>query len=286
MQQGRSHGKFQVGPLLLPFPKRFIEHTRVQVAFAEGLMFHQRLMEGDVVADAADAVLAQGRAHALDGLQARGTPSAQLADQGVVEHGHLGALIDSAVVAHIAPAGRAQEGDSPRTRHEVPVWIFGIDAAFHGPAVQGNFLLGHGQFFTAGHEDLPLDEIKARDPFRDGMLHLQAGVHLQKVEVAVGVRQELHGAGAHVVHRPGHLQGRFAHGLAHLRRDVGAGGLLNHLLMAPLHGAFPLVQVDMIAVGVREDLDLDVTGPNDGLLHIDAVVAEGRQGLAPGPGQG
>ncbi len=107
------------------------------------------------------------------------------------------------------------------------------------------------------------------------MLHLEARVHLQEVEVAVRVRQEFHGARAHIIHRARHLQRGLAHGFAHLGRHMGRRCLLDDLLVAALHGTLALPEVDMVAVLVTEDLDLDVAGLENGLFHIDRIIAEG-----------
>ena len=56
---------------------------------------------------------------------------------------------------------------------------------------------------------------------------------------------------------------------------VGAGRLLEHLLVAALGRAVALEEVDDVAVGVGEDLHLDVAAGLDVLLDQHGVVAEG-----------
>ena len=51
------------------------------------------------------------------------------------------------------------------------------------------------KFAPAAIRICALDEIDAGDHFGDGMLHLDAGIHLDEVEAAVLVHQELDGAG-------------------------------------------------------------------------------------------
>ena len=51
--------------------------------------------------------------------------------------------------------------------------------------------------------------------------------------------------------------------------------------MAPLDRAVPLAEVDAVAVGVEQDLDLDVAWPLEEALEDEAVVAECRRRLAP-----
>ena len=73
-----------------------------------------------------------------------------------------------------------------------------------------------------------------------------------------------------------------AHGLALGVGEQGRGGLLHHLLVPALQAALTFAQVQDVAVGVGQHLDLDVAGPLDQLLHQQGRVAEGGQGLAAG----
>ena len=58
---------------------------------------------------------------------------------------------------------------------------------------------------------LPLHEIDPRHHLRDRMLDLQPRVHLEEIELAVLVEQELDGAGVRVADRPGHERGALGH---------------------------------------------------------------------------
>ena len=117
---------------------------------------------------------------------------------------------------------------------------------------------------------------------RDGMLDLQARVHLQEEERAVLAGDELHRAGAVVAHGLGQRDGLLAHGLARLLVEQRRGRLLDHLLVAALDGAFALAQVDHVPVLVAQHLDLDVARVDDELLDEHAIVAEARLGLRAG----
>ena len=59
-------------------------------------------------------------------------------------------------------------------------------------------------------------------------------------------------------------------------------GDLDDLLMAALHGAIALEQVDQVAVLVAQQLHLDVAGAGDVFFEEDVGDAEGRAGFAPG----
>jgi hypothetical protein len=62
-------------------------------------------------------------------------------------------------------------------------------------AVELDVLLLHRESAAGGDADLLMHEIDAGDRFRHRMLDLQAGVHLDEIELAVLV-EELDGAGA------------------------------------------------------------------------------------------
>ena len=134
--------------------------------------------------------------------------------------------------------------------------------------------LGERELFARRHADHQFHQVQARDAFRHRVLHLQAGVHLQEIEVLVLADDKLHRARALVFHSLGQLHGLLAHGLAGGFADEGAGRLFDHLLVAALDGALALVQVNDVAVAVAHHLDFDVARLLYKLLDEDAVVAK------------
>jgi hypothetical protein len=116
------------------------------------------------------------------------------------------------------------------------------------------------------------------------VLHLDPGVHLDEVELAVLV-EELEGADAAVADlRQASAQrspmSRSCFG------DAGCRGLLDDLLVAALHGAVALAEMDRVAVVVGQHLELHVARVLQILLHVDGVVAEGGAGLGLGQRDG
>ena len=186
------------------------------------------------------------------------------------------------------PAGTAVRGDAAVVGHEIVLRILGGDAALQGVRVDADVVLRrHAALRRAdaragGDADLRLDEIDAGDALGDRVLDLDARVDLDEIEPAgVGVLQELDRAGGAVVHGAADLERRLAQ-LAPLRVGQEHGRrALDHLLVAPLHGAVALVQMHQVAVRVAEDLHLDVPRAAHQLLEVDLVLAEGRLGLAP-----
>ena len=89
--------------------------------------------------------------------------------------------------------------------------ILGIDAALDRPSVLREILLLERQRRSRRDLDLRLDQIEARDQLGHRMLDLDAGVHFEEVEVALGVDQEFDRAGVGVVDGLGGLDRDFTH---------------------------------------------------------------------------
>ena len=117
------------------------------------------------------------------------------------------------------------------------------------------------------------------------MLHLDAGIHLHKVEMlSVAVQQKFHSACALVVDGLRRFHGSPAHLLPQLRRQAPGGGFLNELLVPALDGAVPVSQVDDVALAVRQDLKFNVPGFQHQLFQIHFIVSEAGVGLRFGGG--
>ena len=118
--------------------------------------------------------------------------------------------------------------------------------------------------FAAGHAQLPLHQVEPGDGFGDGVLHLQACVHLHEVELAaaehIGRCDELHRAGAHIAHAERRLDRGLAQAGAKLRVHAGRRGFFQHLLVSALHRAVTLEEVHALPEAVGKDLHLDVPG--------------------------
>ena len=129
-------------------------------------------------------------------------PGDQLRDQRVVVDRDLAALGGAAVVADARALRHPQAGDAARRRQEAGVGILGVDAALDGVAARREQRLGIEREPLAPRDpDLPLHQVDAGDHLGDRMLDLQPGVHLEEVERAVLVEQELDRAGVGVADR-------------------------------------------------------------------------------------
>ena len=110
------------------------------------------------------------------------------------------------------------------------------------------------------------------------MLDLQPGVHFQEEELPSG-KQELHRAGRRIADAPRRGHGRFAHRGTQFVVHRGRWGFFDDLLVTPLDRAFPLEQMDQVAVLVAQYLDLHVACGGEPAFQEKRVVPERRPGF-------
>ena len=113
------------------------------------------------------------------------------------------------------------------------------------------------------------------------MLDLEAGVHLDEGELAVPVEQELDRAGADIADRLSSGDRAPSERVAGFFGQPGRRSLLDDLLVAALGGTVALEEMDRVAQGVGEDLDLDMAGRRQVTLQQQPVVAERGHCFAP-----
>jgi hypothetical protein len=174
---------------------------------------------------------------------------------------------------------RAVPRQPPDRGQEVAIGVLGVKPAFDGPAGQRDVVLRKRQLLARRHADHLLHQVDTGDQLRHRMFHLQARVHLEEVEVLLPVDDELHRPGAGIAHRLRQRAGLFAHRLARRGVEEGRRRLLDDLLVAPLDRAFPLAEVDAVAMAIGQHLDLDMARLGDEFLDEHAVVAETRRRL-------
>src|SRR5271166_3071389 len=68
--------------------------------------------------------------------------------------------------------------------------ILGVNAAFDRRSLQGDLALLEVELFAQGEENAFLDEINTGYHFGNAVLNLDAGIHLDEIEVAVGSREK------------------------------------------------------------------------------------------------
>ena len=136
-------------------------------------------------------------------------------------------------------------------------------------------LLREGKLLPRGYTNLQVDQIQSRDQFGHWMLHLQARVHFQEIEVLVAVHKKLDGPRIAVLGSLGRAHRDFTHAAAHIWIDKFRRRLFQHFLMTPLNGALAFSEIHNIAVLIRQHLHLDMPWSENCFLQIDFTVAEG-----------
>ena len=129
------------------------------------------------------------------------------------------------------------------------------------------------------NQNLLLDQIQTCHHLGHRMLNLDAGVHLQEVEFAILVHNELDRPGVRVADLGERLNNPVTEFSA---RPIiyGCGRrLLENFLMTALDRAFALAEMDDLAAVVPKDLKLNVAWRDGELLQVNVRRAEGGLGF-------
>src|SRR5256884_1068040 len=263
--QVRGHRLAQTQPSL--------EVVDVGAALLEGRVVADLLVQRHVGLDAFDHHFGQRILHARDGGLARVAVGDDLAHQRIVVGRDVVAGVDVAVDADAGTTRGVPQPDRAGGWHE-GLGILRVDAAFHGMTADLHVALRVRQTLAGGDQQLRLHQIDPGDQLGHRVLDLDAGVHLDEVELVILV-QELHGAGTTVADRAAGFHTALPHEAPLAHGDARCRRLLDHFLVAPLHRAIALAQVDDVAVRVRQHLEFDVPRPLHEFLQVDLVVGEG-----------
>ena len=215
-----------------------------------------------------------------------GTARHDLREHRVEASGHLVAGSDPGIDADALAARPLDGEDGPRRRQEARLRVLGVEADLHRVAAQADVGLREPEPFAGRDPDLVGDEVSTGHQLRDGMLHLEARVHLQEEDVAAVVEEELACPGADVSDLAPQGQRRLGQALPRRLTDGGRGRLLEHLLVSPLDGAIALAEVDAVPVSIEEQLDLDVSRPFEEPLQDQAGHPRTQHGPRAGPRRG
>jgi len=264
--------------------EELVDETGVYPGRAKLVILQNLPEKAEIRANAAHVVLAKRANHARNGRLAGVGPDRQFRQQRVVLHGNHPTGVDAAIDANAGTQRPREARDFAGERKEVAIRVLGIDSAFDGGTAPGDLLLSERQARAGRDLYLEPHQVEAGDQFRDGVLHLKPGVHLQEIEAALLVHQEFNGSGVVIAGGASGADGGLTHGAAHFRvgGDQRRGAFLHYLLVTPLNGAFALPQVNHIAVLVSKHLDFDVAGPPDQPFHINLGAAKSSLGFAGG----
>ena len=136
--------------------------------------------------------------HAGNGFIAVRGVDDQFGHQRVVVGRNDAVGISGGVDAHADAAGDVPASDAPRRRGK-GLRMLGVDAALDGVAAHGDGVGEDvGQAGAGGDQNLTLHQVDATHHFGHRMLHLNARIYLNEIEVLVLVHQEFDGAGVGV----------------------------------------------------------------------------------------
>jgi hypothetical protein len=141
-------------------------------------------------------------------------------------------------------------------------------------SMETDLVLAHGKPAARCHANLLVHQIDAGDGFGHRMLHLQAGVHLDEVELAVFV-EKLDRPGAGIAHVGDRGCDDRPDSLALLGVEGRRVGLFPDLLVTSLQRAVALAKMDGTALAVTDHLHFDVARLFQILLDIDGIVPKG-----------
>ena len=249
----------------------------------------QRGEEPQVRRHAVDAELAQGPARPADrvGVVTARAVGDHLGEQRVEAGVRAISHVAVGVSAQPWTRGGLEGGEHTTAWARGAVWLhrLGVDAALDGvPARRWHVGLSQphiGKAGAASDSELRSYQVDAGDFLGDRVLDLDASIDLAEGDRArvVGVDEEFPGAQAAVADCSGHLHRGVTHRLAGIGRERGRGCDLHDLLVLALQRAFPLAQMGN-RLAVPDDLDLDVAGALDQLLHVEIAIAERGGSLA------
>ena len=157
----------------------------------EARMLEQRAVEADERLHAADLELLERAQHAPPRALAVGVAHDQLRDHRVVEVADLRARDHARVDAHARARRLAVRRDAARRRAEAGRHVLRVDAALDRVAAQHDVLLAQRQRLARRDAQLLAHEVDAGHQLGDGVLDLDARVHLHEVVGAVRREQPL-----------------------------------------------------------------------------------------------
>ena len=202
----------------------------------------------DIRLQPGNLVFVQDTPHSFDRILAAGSPHDQLADHRVIIDRNLITFIDIAVDSHSDPVRFGQLADNAGRWHEIVGGIFGTDPAFDSMPTLGYIFLPDMQRFVVGNTKLLLYQVEPQHLFGNRMLHLQTGVHFEKIKITVFINQELDRPGTGIVDGLSSRNRLLAHLFPQFRRNERRRTFLDNFLVTALHRAFAFAEMDHIPV--------------------------------------
>ena len=130
---------------------------------------------------------------------------------------------------------------------------------------------------TLRDENLGAHQVDSGDHLRDRVLHLNSRIDFDEIKLrGVHIVKKLDRSGIAVTGLASQLNCGRTQLFAHARRKICRGRDFDNFLMAALHGAIALVQMQQLAMLVAENLHFQMTRASKIFLEEDGTIAEGR----------
>ena len=256
----------------------------------ERLVLNDIFQKRNVRLHPANAEFAQRAEHALESHRECLPGGRDFCEKRVVEGCDDATRRAHAGVEANSESGRAAVGDDFAViRREFIRRILGGHAALDGIAVTGNVRLqrqcqlGAVQRGSGRDEDLRAHEIDAGDLLGHRVLDLDAGVHLNEEPLFfIYIVEKLDRAGIVVANALSQAHSGIAEVAPNALVESHGGRDLDNLLVAPLHRAVALVQMQHISVAIAQNLHLNMLRPWNVFFEEDSGISKRPPGLALG----
>src|SRR6266478_1471395 len=140
-----------------------------------------------------------------------------------------------------------------------------------------NVELAERKILARGQSYRPLHQVDARHFFSHAMLHLQARVDLEKIEIPGGVVvDKLDGARRLVAYRLAELNRGLQKPLPDCAPESRCGRFFDDLLVPPLYRAIALAKSGYRAAAIAEDLNLNVPGLGNESFQVQSAASKVR----------
>src|SRR5215217_2196639 len=143
----------------------------------------------------------------------------EFGDHRIVVDRDLHALLKSVIYPDTVTSGDGIGLQQANIGKEIIFGIFRINPQFYRMAGNGQVFLLKGQYLSPGDLNLLFYQVQTGDHFCYRMLYLQTGVHFEKEEIEVFIKDEFDGAGSDIIYRTCHIYCACAHLLTDFRTE-------------------------------------------------------------------
>src|SRR5712692_9768924 len=231
-------------------------------------------MERDRRGNTLDHKFSERALHTRNSGFPRVRPHDQLRQQRVIMRRDAIAREQVTINTYTRPAGRQVLFNNARLRAEIVIRVFGSNATLDSMAAKLQRVLLELKRHTRRDTYLLLDEIGACHHLRHRVFDLQARIHLHEIVAILLVKQKFERTGVAIADLLDGANGLFTHIAAQFLREMRAGRLFQHLLVASLARAVALAKVDAMPEVVNQHLNLDVSRAFQIAFQVQPIVAE------------